>query len=168
MPLLILDITCETWKIIILNFGFMVLTGNWPQTKALIIWGLTREQDTRGREASGRQQAVGGRWKQDYMTTTGTRGGGWEHTRVGSRSLTAPRSACSLRAYIGSISGVVDVQSFWFWILSNDHLQQFTNNYKEGGCFYYFVAKLSLKGTHLNVKKNPTKTLKTLPTAQGA
>ena len=50
--------------------------------------------------------------KQDYKTTTGTRGGGWEHTRVGSRSLTAPRSACSLRAYIGSISGVLDVQSF--------------------------------------------------------
>ena len=92
-------------------------------------------------------------------------GSGWEHTRVGSRSLTAPRSACSLRAYIGSISGVVDVQSFWFWILSNDHLQQFTNNYKEGGCFYYFVAKLSLKGTHLNVKK---KSHKKLPTAQGA
>ena len=33
MPFCILDITCETWKIVILNFGFMFLIGNWPQTK---------------------------------------------------------------------------------------------------------------------------------------
>ena len=37
MPFWILDITCETWKIVILNYGFMVLAGHWPQTKALMI-----------------------------------------------------------------------------------------------------------------------------------
>ena len=45
MPFCILDITCETWKIVILNYGFMVLAGHWPQTKALIIWGLRWEQE---------------------------------------------------------------------------------------------------------------------------
>ena len=64
MPLLILDITCETWKIIILNFGFMVLTGNWPQTKALIIWGLTRKQEV------GRLPADNKEWEEGGNRTT--------------------------------------------------------------------------------------------------
>ena len=103
MPLLILDITCETWKIIILNLGFIVLTCNWPQTKALMIWGLKREQDTRGREASGRQQPVGGRWKQDLTTTTGTRGvDGNTHTHQSGRALS--QLLALLTAYTGYIS----------------------------------------------------------------
>ena len=64
MPFCILDITCETWKIIILNFGFMVLTGNWPQTKALIIWGLTRKQEV------GRLLADNKEWEEGGNRTT--------------------------------------------------------------------------------------------------
>ena len=110
MPLLILDITCETWKIIILNLGFIVLTCNWPQTKALMIWGLKREQDTRGREASGRQQPVGGRWKQDLTTTTGTRGvDGNTHTHQSGRALS--QLLALLTAYTGYISELLALSS---------------------------------------------------------
>ena len=64
MPFWILDITCETWKIVILNYGFMVLAGHWPQTKALIIWGLRREQEV------GRLPADNNQWEEGWNRTT--------------------------------------------------------------------------------------------------
>ena len=95
MPFCILDITCETWKIVILNYGFMVLAGHWPQTKTLIIWGLRREQEV------GRLPADNKEWEEGGNRTTRLQLGPGEvdgntHTRVGSRSLTAPRSAYGL------------------------------------------------------------------------
>ena len=120
----------------------MVLAGHWPQTKALIIWGLRREQEV------GRLPADNNQWEEGWNRTTRLQLGPGEvdgntHTPVGLRSLTAPRSAYGLhwlhlRAYgFGSFDlfeFTLDMFRWLLWLHRCRSVTTKTNSYQKRQC----------------------------------